>query len=95
MTIDDQIKDEKLQYNINRKVAEISALLSGKINKHEYPAGEEMLPFNQKQTIEHAKFTYYPLGKAFKKQIQITKDQEEYQKKQLKNKKKTSQSNLI
>ena len=81
MTIDDQIKDEKLQYNINRKVGEISALLSGKINKHEYLTGEEMLPSNQKQIIEQAKFTYYPLGKAFKKQIQITKDQEEEQKK--------------
>ena len=31
MTIDDKIKDEKLQYNINREAAKISALLTGKI----------------------------------------------------------------
>ena len=29
MTIDDQIKDEKLQYHINREAAKISALSSG------------------------------------------------------------------
>ena len=33
MTINDQIRDEKLQYNINKKAAEISALLSDKIDK--------------------------------------------------------------
>ena len=36
MTIDDQINDEKLQYDINREVAKISVLLSGKTNKYEY-----------------------------------------------------------
>ena len=33
MTIDDQIGDEKIQYDINREAAKISALLSGKIDK--------------------------------------------------------------
>ena len=41
MTIDDQIRDEKLQYDINREAAEISALLSGKIDKYEYLTGEK------------------------------------------------------
>ena len=36
MTIDDKFRDEKLQYNINRETANISALLSGKINKYDY-----------------------------------------------------------
>ena len=49
MTINDQIKDEKLQYDINREAAKMSALSSGKINKYEYLTGEEMLPSNQKQ----------------------------------------------
>ena len=49
MTIDDQIKDEKLQYGINREAAKMSALSLGKINKYEYLTGEEMLPSNQKQ----------------------------------------------
>ena len=58
MAIDDQIKDEKLQYDINREVPKISALSSGKINKHEYLTGEEILPSDQKQIIKPAKFTY-------------------------------------
>ena len=48
MSIDDQIKDEKLQYGINREAVKISALSSGKINKYEYLTGEEILPSNQK-----------------------------------------------
>ena len=40
MTINDQIRDEKPQYNINRKTAEISALSSGKIDKYEYLTGK-------------------------------------------------------
>ena len=75
MTIDDQIRDEKLQYDINRKAAEISALSSGKINKYEYLTGKKILPSNQKQMIEQAKFTYSPLGKAFEKQIKTIEDQ--------------------
>ena len=76
MTIDDQIEDEKLQYDINREAAEISALLSNKIDKYEYLTGEEILPSNQKQIIEQAKFTYSPLGKAFEKQTKTIEDQE-------------------
>ena len=40
MTINDNIKDEKLQYNINREAAKISPLSSGKIDKYEYFIGE-------------------------------------------------------
>ena len=70
MTIDDQIEDDKLQYDINREAAKISALSSGKSDKYEYVTGKEMLPSNQKQIIEKAKFTYSPLGKAFEKQTE-------------------------
>ena len=69
MTINDQIRDEKLQYDINREAAKISALSSGKIHKYEYLTGEDILPSNQQQIIEQAKFTYSALGKAFEKQI--------------------------
>ena len=75
MTIEDQIKDEKLQYDINREAAKISALSSGKIYKYEYLTGEEILPSNQQQIIEQAKFTYFPLGKAFEKQTKTIEDQ--------------------
>ena len=75
MTIEDQIKDEKLQYDINREAAKISALSSGKIGKYEYLTGEEMLPSNQQQIIQQAKFNYSPLGKALEKQIKTIEDQ--------------------
>ena len=74
MTINDQIKDEKLQYDINRKAAKISALSSGKLHEYEYLTGEDILPANQQQIIEPTKFTYSPLGKAFNKQIKTTED---------------------
>ena len=75
MTINDQIRDEKLKYDINTEVAKISALSSGKIHKHEYLTGEDMLLFNQQQIIEQARFTYSPFGKAFEKQIKAIEDQ--------------------
>ena len=75
MSINDQIKDEKLQYDIDREAAKISALSSGKIHKHEYLTGEDILPSNQQQIIEPAKFTYSSLGKAFEKQIKTIEDQ--------------------
>ena len=75
MTIEDQIKDEKLQYDINREASKISALSSGKIDKYKYPTGEEILPSNQQQIIEQAEFTYSPSGKAFEKQAKTIKDQ--------------------
>ena len=79
MTINDQIRDEKLQQDINRETAKISALSSGKIHKYEYRTGEGILPSNQQQIIEQAKFIYSPLGKAFEKQIKTIEDQREKQ----------------
>ena len=74
MTINDQIRDEKLQYNINREAAEISAKSSGKFHKYEYLTGEDILPSNQQQIIKQGRFTYSPLGKAFEKQIKAIED---------------------
>ena len=74
MAIDDQIRNETVEYDISREAAKISALPWDKIDKYEYLTGEEILPSNQKQIIEQAKFTYSALGKAFEKQI-IIEDQ--------------------
>ena len=52
MTIDDKIKDKKLQYDINREAAKISALSSRKIDKYEYLRGEETLPSDQSRIKE-------------------------------------------
>ena len=54
MTIDDKIRNENLEYNINRGAAK-AALLSGKIDKQRYLTGEEIL-------------TYSPFGKALENQ---------------------------
>ena len=86
MTIEDRIKDDKLQYDINRDTAKISALSSGKIDEYEYLTGEEILPSNQQRIIEQAKFTYSPLGKAFKKQTKRIQDQGEKQTKAIQDK---------
>ena len=79
ITIEDQIRDEKLQYGINREATKISALSSGKLDKYEYLTGEEILPSNQQQIIQQAKFNYSPLGKALEKQVKTIKDQGEKQ----------------
>ena len=75
ITINDKIRDEKLQYDINRQAAKISALSSGKIHKYEYLTGEDLLRSNQQQITEQAKFIYSPLGIAFEKQIKTIEDQ--------------------
>ena len=75
MTINDQIRDEKLRYDINREANKISALSSGNIYNYEYLTGEHILPSNQQQIIEQAKFTCSPLRKAFEKQTKTIEDQ--------------------
>ena len=74
MTINDQIRNEKLQYDINREAYKISTLSSGKIHKYECLTAEDILSSYQQQIIEQAKFTYSPLGKAFEKQIKPIED---------------------
>ena len=79
MIIDDKIRDEKLQYDINREAAKISGLSSGKIDKYEYFTGEEILPSDRRRVIEQSKFTYSPLRKALEKQTNTTVVQSENQ----------------
>ena len=52
MTIDDKIRDGKLQYDINREAAKISALSPGIFDKYEYLTGEEILASDQSRIIE-------------------------------------------
>ena len=73
VTID--TRNEKLQYDINREAAKISALSSIKVVKYEYLTREEILPSNQRQIIEQAKLAYSPLGKAFEKQTKTVEEQ--------------------
>ena len=52
MTINDQIRDEKLQYDVNREAAKISGLSSGKIYKYEYLTCQDILASNQQKIME-------------------------------------------
>ena len=92
MTIDDQIKYEKLQYHVQYLV-NLKTSIPGEFNKYEYLTGEEILPSNKQQIIEQAKFTYSPLGKAFEKQIKTIEDQGEKQIKAIQDNKKQLISN--
>ena len=63
MSIDNKIGYEKLQHDINREAAKISALSSGKIDKFKFLTDEEILLPDHRRMIEQTKFTYSPLGK--------------------------------
>ena len=65
MAIDDKIRDEKLQYHINREAAKISAYHQVKLKN--YLTSEELLPSDQRRMIEQAKFTDFPLRRTFEK----------------------------
>ena len=75
MTFHDQIREEKLQYDINREASKISTLPSNEIRKYEYLTSEEILQSNQKQIIEQAKFTFLLWVKGFKRQLKTIEDQ--------------------
>ena len=57
MVIDDKIRDQKLQYDINREVAKVLSLSSAKIDKSECLTGSEILPPDQRRMMEQVKFT--------------------------------------
>ena len=74
MSIDEQIIDEILQYDINREAAITTALLSGKIDKYKLLTSKEILLSDESRMIDQDKFTFFPLGKAFEEQIKIIED---------------------
>ena len=73
MTIDDKIRIEKLQYDINREAAKISALSSGKIDRYDYLMNILLLS-DQRKVIEQAKFTQKKLQKNKEKQLEIKEE---------------------
>ena len=75
MAIDDKMKDEKLQYKINREAAKISPLSSDKTDKIIYLTGKQILAPDQSRVIEQDKFTYSPLEKALEIETKTIKYQ--------------------
>ena len=51
MTMDDEIRDEKLQYDVNREEQKILAVSYGNIDQYEFLTGEEILPSDQRRVI--------------------------------------------
>ena len=67
--LDDKIKSNKAQYDLDREAAKISAVSSKDLEKYEYLSGEDL--GYKPDVIQRAKFEYSPLGegcnKVFKK----------------------------
>ena len=85
MTINNKIRGEKQQYDINKEATKISLLSLGKIDKFEYHTGKEILPSDRSRILEQSKFTYSPLAKALEKQTKVIKGQGEKQIKAIEN----------
>ena len=75
MTINEQIKilDNKIrlnqaQYDLDRQNAKISALSSGELDKYEYLSGEDLR--YKPDVVQKAKFEYSPLGQVFNKGLE-------------------------
>ena len=74
MTIEDQIRDEKLQYDIKREAAKLSASSSGKIDKYKYLTGEEIMLSSQQEIIVKLNLLILLCGRLLKnkqKQLKI------------------------
>ena len=90
MTVTDQIKilnkkilQNQAQYDLDRKIAKISALSSNNLDKYGHLTGEDL--GLKPNTIEQAKFEYSPLDKIFNKELSEEDDQKEVLFKRLKN----------
>ena len=72
MTTNGKIRDKKLQYDINKATAKISALSLSKIDKYKYLTDEEILP-----TQQHilTKILYFLLDEVIEKQIKAIEEQ--------------------
>ena len=63
--LDDKVKANKAQYDLDGKAVKTSALSSGELEKYEYLTGEDL--GYKADVIQKEKFEYSPLGKAFNK----------------------------
>ena len=70
MKIGNKIRYEKLQYDTDSKKTKMRTFSLIKIDKYEYLADEEILPFNQRKTMHQAKFRYFLLLEKHRKNKQ-------------------------
>ena len=67
MAIRDKVGDKKNAIWYYQGSCKNISIIIRWIDKYEYLTGEEILPSDQSQIIEQAKFIYFSLGKALKK----------------------------
>ena len=63
--LDNKIKSNKAQYDLDRQATKISGISSIGLEKYEYLTGEDL--GYKSDVIQRAKFEYSPLGEAFNK----------------------------
>ena len=73
--VNDKIKANKAQYDLDREAAKIFALSSGELEKYEYLTGKDL--GYKPDVIQKAKFEYSPLGKVFNKGLDESDKKEE------------------
>ena len=66
--VDDKIKANQAQYDLDTEAAKIYALSSGELEKYEYVTGEDL--GYKPGVVEKAKFEYSLLGKVFNKRLE-------------------------
>ena len=72
--LDNKIRSNQAQYDLDRQNAKISALSSGELDKYEYVTGEDLE--YKPDVVQKAKFEYYPLGQVFNKGLDSSEKQE-------------------
>ena len=81
--LDNKIKENQAQYDLDRWAAKISAFSSGELRKHEYLAGEDL--GYRPVVLKQAKFDYSPLCKVSNMELDNKDDKKEGLLKRLKN----------
>ena len=74
--LDDKIKSNKAQYDLDRQAAKISALSSGELEKYEYLTGENL--GYKPDVVQKAKFEYSPPGQIFNKGLHVNKKKKDF-----------------
>ena len=71
--LDNNIKSNQAQHNLDRQNDKLSALSSGELDKYEYLTGEDL--GYRPDVVQKAKFEYSPLGQVFNKGLQTDEKQ--------------------
>ena len=74
--LDDRIRANKAQYDLDRQAVKISALLSGELEKYEYLTGENL--GYRPDVVQKAKFEYSPLGQVFNKGLDVNDKKKDF-----------------